>query len=362
MKLVLTMRFAVATVSVQVAVAKRISIEGHTQADTTRGGCSDYFGEVAGDEQINGRSVITVVDGDVGHTLLSSVYCSAAGMSSPCNYIHYAGPATECDPPSPPDGCHKYVKVTYSECDALRDVPPMFSLAGRIDTTGAFDADGTYTACADNVISREVSCWGAPVWEPESCMCKENNDIPRVRTPNRDGECGYIEVPEPVLADCVEPIAEGIPDFRGVWLKYNQELEEMDWERIEQCGDRIVFTGGGVIHDAPHADGTMEGGVDDISTMSLPDCGPALTVSFRWGEDGCLRMYPFNAPEEATQRCLNPDGSMSINWNGNIQNMTLAPEDFELEVHSPADHNTVLSRFSARVMMAGMRLSGALQR
>lgn len=90
-------------------------------------------------------------------------------MPTPCTYIHFAGSNTECQPPGPPDGCHRYHKVEYSECDALMRTTATQN--GRIDTTNAFDAQGVYKACADKVISHEVSCWGPPASEPVSCEC-----------------------------------------------------------------------------------------------------------------------------------------------------------------------------------------------
>lgn len=56
--------------------------------------------------------------------------------------------------------------------------------------------------------------------------------------------------------------------MRGLWLSYFGE-EEGAIHRIEQCGDRIVFThegkyaNAGIIHDM-RADGTYENGVDDV--------------------------------------------------------------------------------------------------
>merc|ERR1719410_711168 len=115
-------------------------------------------------------------------------------------------------------------------------------------------------------------------------------------------------MPALILADCEDPIAPGIPDFRGLW----QDHAHM--ERIEQCSDRIVITGGGVVHDSLHADGTLKNGVHDTPAPLLPWClpGNAMKVAFYWGEDRCLRMQPFNLGLNATERCLNEDGTLFL--------------------------------------------------
>jgi len=172
------MRIIFATLTGQLAFASRIEVHSSDDNAVEKGPCPDYFGSVEGVHhpehhdsrgwwRAEGTSVISVVDPDVGHTEASAPYCRGSGMPTPCSYIHYAGPATECQPPGPPDGCHRYNKVEYSECDELK----AFSLEGRIDTANAFDAQGVYKACADNVINHEVSCWGPPADEPVACEC-----------------------------------------------------------------------------------------------------------------------------------------------------------------------------------------------
>jgi hypothetical protein len=100
------------------------------------------------------------------------------------------------------------------------------------------------------------------------------DDIPIAHTPD-GGWQG--EMPPPVLAACDEPPAPGAPDLRCTWHAFRverdgQPLEEhalnRHAERIEQCGDRVVITGGGVIHDM-RADGTLEHGVDDVAAADF---------------------------------------------------------------------------------------------
>ena len=95
-------------------------------------------------------------------------------------------------------------------------------------------------------------------------------EIPKSFTPAG----GYgTEMPTPVLAGCTDALAKNIPDFRGLWqaidVRVNGEVAPPQlkvWqhvERIEQAGNRVVITAGGVVHDM-YADGTFENGVNDV--------------------------------------------------------------------------------------------------
>ena len=73
---------------------------------------------------------------------------------------------------------------------------------------------------------------------------------------------------------CLHGAAPDAPDLRGLWKAFAVEIsgtpshEPPDHvERIEQCGDRVVITAGGVIHDM-RADGTLENGVNDVSGVN----------------------------------------------------------------------------------------------
>lgn len=68
-------------------------------------------------------------------------------------------------------------------------------------------------------------------------------DISKGNTPG----CGYDHFPLPILAECTEPLAEGVDDIRGLWRAVSGKVGHV--ERWEQCGSRQVLTGGGVIHD-----------------------------------------------------------------------------------------------------------------
>ena len=83
------------------------------------------------------------------------------------------------------------------------------------------------------------------------------NDIPKAYTPG----CSYTTIPMPILAECTEPLAEGVVDMRGLWLGVSGRVGHL--ERIEQCGNRVVVTAYGIIHDF-RADGTLKNGARDV--------------------------------------------------------------------------------------------------
>ena len=130
------------------------------------------------------------------------------------------------------------------------------------------------------------------------------DEIPVAHTPT-GGWTG--EMPPPILATCDEPLAPGVTDMRGLW-----RVVEVTWklgdppdpipiadhvERIEQCGDRVCITAGGVIHDM-RADGTVERGVHDVASAN----GQAITVVCTF-EDGVHTLRPVDFPDiEVTRR------------------------------------------------------------
>ncbi len=104
------------------------------------------------------------------------------------------------------------------------------------------------------------------------------------------------EMPSPILSACSEPLAPGAPDLRGLWRAYRVEQAgtlvadhplARYVERIEQCGDRVVITGGRVIHDM-RADGTLEHGVDDVAAANLSQRIQVAAVF----NDGRLDLHP----------------------------------------------------------------------
>ncbi len=144
------------------------------------------------------------------------------------------------------------------------------------------------------------------------------DDIPIVHTPPG----GWVgEMPAPVLATCTEPLVAGAPDLRGTWKAYSIERDGTPVtgnplgehvERIEQCGNRVVITGGRVVHDM-RADGTLEHGVDDIATATLAPIKVAAVFA-----DGRLDLYPGGVvagkPPLVTREIVN--GELLLNYVG----------------------------------------------
>lgn len=110
------------------------------------------------------------------------------------------------------------------------------------------------------------------------------------------------DMPPPILAACTEPLAPGAPDLRGLWRAHRVERDDAPVpadhplhrhvERIEQCGDRVVITGGCVIHDM-RADGTLENGVNDVLERDLTTKIQVAAVF----NDGRLDLHPFGIVE-----------------------------------------------------------------
>lgn len=128
------------------------------------------------------------------------------------------------------------------------------------------------------------------------------DDIPVAFTPTG----GWTEMPPPVLADCTESLIDGAIDMRGTWEVVSVEVDGAEAtdhqalgerQRIEQCGDRVVITAGGIIHDM-RADGTEKGGVNDVaaSDMTTP-----ITVVATF-ENGVHVLRPAGTPIEIRRR------------------------------------------------------------
>lgn len=125
------------------------------------------------------------------------------------------------------------------------------------------------------------------------------DDIPVAHTPE-----GFWEtMPSPVLAGCTEPLVDGAPDMRGLWKVVSAESsgEAVDTfvgsvQRIEQCGDRVVITAGGVVHDM-RCDGTHENGVNDVAARTAQP----ITVAASY-ENGVHVLRPKNMPDITVTR------------------------------------------------------------
>lgn len=130
------------------------------------------------------------------------------------------------------------------------------------------------------------------------------DEIPVAHTPPG----GYGDAyPAPVLSDCTEPLVDGAPDLRGMWkaadVTINGEPAPPDhrgwrhFQRVEQCGDRIVITGNGVIHDM-RADGTVDNGVHDV----LESDHETEIVVVATYEDGVHVLRPVGIPGVEVRR------------------------------------------------------------
>ena len=113
-------------------------------------------------------------------------------------------------------------------------------------------------------------------------------EIPKAFTPPG----GYgDQMPPPILANCSDPLAGGVADFRGLWRAIDVRVNGVVappqlkvWqhvERIEQAGNRVVITAGGVVHDM-YADGTFENGVNDVMAV---DFKTSITVAATFEND-----------------------------------------------------------------------------
>ncbi len=141
-------------------------------------------------------------------------------------------------------------------------------------------------------------------------MAVTESSIPTAFTPPG----GYgAEMPPPILAGCSDPLAPGAPDLRGTWRVVSATSGDGapvaadhpvlgHVERIEQAADRVVVTGGGVVHDM-RADGTHENGVNDVMAA---DKVTRICVAATF-EDGALVLRPRDLPGVVVTRRLDGD-------------------------------------------------------
>ncbi|MEO8457995.1 MAG: hypothetical protein ABI559_09300 [Chloroflexota bacterium] len=111
------------------------------------------------------------------------------------------------------------------------------------------------------------------------------------------------EMPAPILAGCDEPIMDDAPDLRGTWRTVRVERDGVELpdhhltkhvERIEQCGDRVVVTSEGIIHDM-RADGVLEHGVHDVAGGNNFDSPVHVAAVFNAGR---LDLHPMGVHPE----------------------------------------------------------------
>jgi hypothetical protein len=144
----------------------------------------------------------------------------------------------------------------------------------------------------------------------DTSVMRSVHDIPVAFTPPG----GYGDaLPEPILAGCTDPPADGAPDLRGTWHVVQATDDAGDplaedhpmrrhTERIEQAGDRVVITSDGIIHDMV-ADGTLEHGVHDVMAS---DFTTPIVVAAAF-EEGVLVLRPDGLPGVEVRRWRDGD-------------------------------------------------------
>jgi len=156
------------------------------------------------------------------------------------------------------------------------------------DTTPkwVFDGDGS-----------EIDYCQLPELDGSGLTAKE---IPHAYTPG----CGYTVFPMPILQGCTEPLVEGADDLRGLWRSVGEGGRPGHIERIEQCGNRVVVTSSGLIHDLT-SDMQWSGASDDVRPVEI---GP-LTFCIRTSAttqwvDKRLQFYAFKYGPHVVSRFI----------------------------------------------------------
>lgn len=133
-------------------------------------------------------------------------------------------------------------------------------------------------------------------------MTSTIDSIPVAHTPPG----GWTTWPAAVLAGCTEPRPEGAPDLDGWWRTVEVLVDgaaQPDHlalglvQRIEQRGDRLVVTAGGIVHDM-RCDGTLEHGVHDVAEF---DKATEIHVVASY-ENGVHVLRPEGLPIEVRRR------------------------------------------------------------
>lgn len=107
------------------------------------------------------------------------------------------------------------------------------------------------------------------------------------------------------LAASREPLADSFVDMRGVWEVYEGRMKGTV-QRIEQAGNRVTITVGGLVHDM-FCDGTLENGVDDVGGFG----GDRIRVAASM-EDGVHKLRPGGKKLVMVTRKLTDDGEILL--------------------------------------------------
>ena len=131
-------------------------------------------------------------------------------------------------------------------------------------------------------------------------------DIPKGNTPG----CAWSHFPLPILAQCTEPLAEGVVDIRGLWE--GVEGEHIGYvERVEQCGRRMVVTAEGIIHDyGPNSTaGELTNDTDGFTYFTIGDKPYCMRQSadMIWNDEGVLDFHVLGMGPPLVHRYLDGD-------------------------------------------------------
>lgn len=157
------------------------------------------------------------------------------------------------------------------------------------------------------------------------------SEIPKGNTPG----CGYDHFPLPILRECTEPLSEGADDIRGLWRAVSG-ARTGHVERVEQCGERVVITTAGVIHDyGPNSSGGLntndtEGSV--FFTAGNREFCMRSSASMIW-KDNVLNFHVFGWGPKVVRRYREGDVLIWEYADGSINKM-------ERLCHLPEGHQT----------------------
>lgn len=156
-------------------------------------------------------------------------------------------------------------------------------------------------------------------------------EIPKGNTPR----CAYARFPLPILRECTEPLTEDADDIRGLWRAVSG-AHTGHVERVEQCGERVVVTSSGVIHDyGPNSSGVLN--TNDTEGSVLFVAGDRnycmrTSASMIW-EEGILNFYAFGWGPKVVKRYRENDFLIWEYADGSVNKM-------ERLCHLPEEHKT----------------------
>ena len=134
---------------------------------------------------------------------------------------------------------------------------------------------------------------------------KRAADIAKGNTPG----CGYDHFPLPILAACSEPLSSEADDIRGLWRGVSGG-HVGHVERVEQCGNRVVVTAAGLIHDyGPNSTGGLNTNDTEGSVLFIAggkEHCMRTSASMIW-EDKTLNFYAFGWGPRAVRRYRDGD-------------------------------------------------------